>query len=539
MTPHRTFLTALTALLFALTACTQDGFTAINKQLGVDGDSPLLAVCVLDPFLSTCGEEFADARQDFIIFCTTKDNATSELCATAIKHLCTDDPFNPACGADFQDRRDLLIETCTIGAGTNPNCPNLLAHYPCITNPYQQECRDIYASARTRRADFCALGGNNANAYCTDITTDICARDPFAPICDYHFDTARRDRTVFCQTDGNAAADICASAIIRDPCVAEPFAPLCGDKYADARDNRAEFCALGGNASDAICTGVIVRDACVLNPFASGCNNTPARASRMAFCGVKDNASHTLCADTVLTRPTTASLLQGFDKTPPALASPDHLQSQFLQGTADGLNLGDVRKQGHAKARIYTLNLKNGDGTRDFNGDATNGVAFGGLSHADSDRFTYYAGIFADTDLGDPLPLPVQNAATTAEWDGVFSARGYYAYHATAVDFTLYLDLANRTARAFVPTDYTAQHPDFATYYQVQGSYDALGVMDGTVIAGKFADGDKTATPTGVKTGRLHGLIGQHGAIGAFISNPNIRYGFGGGFIALNPDTQD
>ena len=260
---------------------------------------------MLDPFLSTCGEEFADARQDFITFCTAKDNATSDLCATAIKHLCTDDPFNPACGVDFQDRRDLLIETCTIGAGTNPNCPQFVS---TLSLYYKSISAGLPGYLRLRphtQSRFLCLGRGTTQTLIAPILPPIFAPETRLPrFAIITLIPPAATAPFSAKPDGNAAADICASAIIRDPLRGRAFRPpLRGINTPMPAITARSFAPLAVTLAMPFARGVIVRDACVLDPFASGCNNTPARTSRMAFCGVKDNATHTLCADTVLTPP--------------------------------------------------------------------------------------------------------------------------------------------------------------------------------------------------------------------------------------------
>ncbi len=154
-----------------------------------------------------------------------------------------------------------------------------------------------------------------------------------------------------------------------------------------------------------------------------------------------------------------------------------------------------------------------------------------------------YAGLLAGTDLG----APINDVAQVGEWKGQFkSLGGYYyggatradQYIATAVDtdFTLTVTFGTVSGvpdsagsiEAFVSTSGIDRR------FLLAGTYDNKGVITGTVLAGLFNNDDKS-NPSATINGTLTGLIGQAGAVGAFISNA-ANYNYAGGFVASLPD---
>ncbi len=156
-----------------------------------------------------------------------------------------------------------------------------------------------------------------------------------------------------------------------------------------------------------------------------------------------------------------------------------------------------------------------------------------------------FAGLLSGTDLG----APISDANQVGEWKGQFkSLGGYYfggatradQYIATAVDtdFTLTVtfgavggvDGSAGSIEAFVATSGISRH------FLLKGTYDANGVITGTVLAGLF-DNNERSNPSATINGVLTGLIGQEGAVGAFVSNAD-NYNYAGGFVA-SPRTPD
>ncbi len=208
--------------------------------------------------------------------------------------------------------------------------------------------------------------------------------------------------------------------------------------------------------------------------------------------------------------------------------------SAFVHGTGAALALPST------VTGAVALNLSSGDLT----GDAMDGVAF----ITTGSTAIFHAGLHSTTDLGAPLTL----ATAGGTWAGLFQAVGATGYETDAVGFNLTVAFGTSAFSAHVPaggnadTFTTAGH----TSYYLAGTFDAAtGLMTGTIIYGDYSttpttqDASTTAAiaalgVTATTTsghGTVTGLIGQGGAIGAFISNQGGAIGYAGGFVANNP----
>ena len=207
----------------------------------------------------------------------------------------------------------------------------------------------------------------------------------------------------------------------------------------------------------------------------------------------------------------------------------------FVHGVAAGLSL--------PATGITTANLNLATGST-LTGDAMDGVAF---ASTDANP-VFYAGLINTTDLGAPLTMATAGGA----WTGLFQAVGAAGYSADAKAFTLTVDFGTTAFNAHVAagasTVLDASGANVNSYY-LAGTFDAAtGLMTGTIIRGDYsagADADAARAlavtalgdTTGVTDGRgtVTGLIGQGGAIGAFISTATGATGYAGGFVANNP----
>ena len=134
-----------------------------------------------------------------------------------------------------------------------------------------------------------------------------------------------------------------------------------------------------------------------------------------------------------------------------------------------------------------------------------------------------FVGILPTTDLGAPLPLPSLDEPTMAVWHG----RATVLFGGTKVEFNefeLMVDFTNRTIDSrSVGTD------DLTKILEIDGSFatDANGLITGTttvldIITPAITNTDGMITTPEVTddyTGTLTGLIGEDGAVGAFISD--------------------
>ncbi len=210
----------------------------------------------------------------------------------------------------------------------------------------------------------------------------------------------------------------------------------------------------------------------------------------------------------------------------------------FLQSGENGINVGNIEN-----ADVKVLKIENTD----------NGASFFHATRPDG-KNVFAAGILAETDVGRPITDRTSPAAYwngKIQWVGKLGDNGEIVGNGVEKDFVLTINFtptkidalpttkALPTIEAFVKMNDATDH-----YLDIKASYNEYGQLtNGKVRYGVFADGDKTATPTkhagttGDRTlnGKLTGLIGQNGAIGAFISDDDHlgqNYGFAGAFVA-------
>ncbi len=226
--------------------------------------------------------------------------------------------------------------------------------------------------------------------------------------------------------------------------------------------------------------------------------------------------------------------LNSFDAAPPLKpvitsdgASVSTLENQFLQGTIDGLDFGDIKKSTRGRGLdpdiiILDLQVAEYDGSI-LDGDSDDGVAFFRGKFNRSKNY-YYAGILSGTDLG----APVTQTQGTATWNGEIGSSNYRING----DFTLKIYFAETKVEGFAgKKGRNANHK----YLYLRGDFDAYGVIDGHTRYGVFANGSRPAlTDTVAFNGQLRGLIGQGGAVGVFISDSNVG-GYSGGFVVAPP----
>ncbi len=222
--------------------------------------------------------------------------------------------------------------------------------------------------------------------------------------------------------------------------------------------------------------------------------------------------------------------VDGFANTPDS-----DRKNQFLQGTENGLNNGDITQvrttlvannplanlpnQPATISRVIPLDVviesltffnTTHDGV-DLDGDPTDGVAYFYGSSA-PDVHHYYAGILSGTNLGAPV-----SQTGTAEWQGQIgwsSALGS-SLPTEPMDFTLSINFADSTINGQVDL---ANSPAFV----VNGSFTPRGLITGTTSYDNNGNDND---------GTLRGLIGEQGAVAAFISDENANTGYSGGFV--------
>ncbi len=154
----------------------------------------------------------------------------------------------------------------------------------------------------------------------------------------------------------------------------------------------------------------------------------------------------------------------------------------------------------------------------------------------------YYSGIGTDANVGLTIHSSVTGLAT---WRGVFKAlrngENSSDYtdreHAVHQNLALSINFGAKTATGFVrngnnPTAEINDGANDGTFVISITSWDNAGVFTGTV--NQTIDGTSSSQDSG--TGRLTGLIGDRGAIGAFVSNQTGKQGYSGGFFVKPPE---
>ena len=224
----------------------------------------------------------------------------------------------------------------------------------------------------------------------------------------------------------------------------------------------------------------------------------------------------------------------------------DDASENYVQAGADDINLGVLADEngdfkGNARLGIFHSNLSD-LGLAD---DVASGVRVERYRYSgfigDGGRHRFYVGIFSGTDLGAPLTAgntakTIWNAelliASTAQ-NNSFSARD---------DFTLEVDFSNKTISTRAADPVAIRFATATGTIILNGKFTAEGVIYGTSQV-KLTDTNPILpgiTPNVELTsdGSLTGLIGEKGAVGAFISDGNVDDAgiYAGGFVARNPN---
>ncbi len=227
------------------------------------------------------------------------------------------------------------------------------------------------------------------------------------------------------------------------------------------------------------------------------------------------------------------------------------VKNQFLQGVGSGLDEGPagvVLSRGGLDLATSTF------GGRRLGGDAADGVGFFrgfttenphyAVREAKYDTVEHYnyAGIYSNTNLGAPV-----SGTSTALWNGRLRTIGYFQFD---TDFTLEVTFGdNNTGTLSLDEDELLNPKNTNQFLQIiDATYDVNGVISGTILIDENHDNQNIQAQYGFLTG----LIGEQGAVAAFLSSrenlggvttgavgtkENIRngfdrFGFAGGFVA-------
>ncbi len=401
--------------------------------------------------------------------------------------------------------------------------------------------------------NICIMDDNGGDASCEPtVKNHPCIRDPFGGVCHIQFadyyETAQANRIAFCIIEENAYKSLCSGAnIAMNNCIKDPFADKCKiqtgftDYYQTAVGNRIAHCQDDYESRTYHGTPDSCKNVCNINgdPFGKMCSdNEHVRTQKYTFCEMAINANDASCVG-VFSRPNVLTFLRSFSTPLPTKPNAENPESEFLQGTETGLNVGDFNTN---NGTVKTLNFT------DFSldEDSADGVAFfvyGG---------NYYAGILSGTDLG----APVTEKTGTAHWDGFFRTVGpnlfyrrneqvgqlirtFYIDTSVYESFTLTVNFGagDQAGTISGSVDFSSDYNSYnkGGEYSLNGSFNDNGLITGNV----------TRSTTSVSVGRvttlksnatLTGLIGQEGAVGIFISDEKESSGYSGGFVARPPD---
>ncbi len=198
----------------------------------------------------------------------------------------------------------------------------------------------------------------------------------------------------------------------------------------------------------------------------------------------------------------------------------------FIQGHIAQLNASNDTDQNRP---IITLTLDN---------QFDDGNIFDGVTYLEGTGRRIYAGLLLGTDLGAPV---TGTTGTTAQWSGVFQSS---VFTTTPRRFALTVGFTadGGTLDALLA-------PEFGTNRNaINGTFDAKGIITGDVIGGNYSDNgtcvtgglptitDACFTNNGARRkAKLTGLIGEQGAVAAFIADDSTNIDWAGGFVAAPP----
>ncbi|MCA8836044.1 MAG: hypothetical protein K8953_13265, partial [Proteobacteria bacterium] len=634
-----TYIKILTVLagLALLTAC---GGAAPPNTDNDNGNGGTSVPCDMNPFGTTCGEEFNPRRVAIVSDCRTDD--TGDFCTDATTFVCGKNIRDGLCRETTAYKEFIQRERTACLARTNSPeaCDEEERIATCDADAFSDNCADEkYMTQRERECEAQSLK-NTQKCMATEARICGATGDFFDPFCEGITNYVSVRETA-CQTHGTDATDgdpICATILIPFCTIADPFAhdgcddvegidanirtpycqtpanawnPKCMDgMHGTVTDTRVTACQMFGTntgmGGDNSCATSLTTACDIRDPFAyTGCNNVAGiEGVRTMYCETPATAWDEECMQTihgdVTNKRGEACLKFGIDTITGGHAtciSNTVAESSCRMNPFDPLTLGcAILTEFPMIVKTYCMNndvadcpnatygdwvksfgdnpppatltagknqfLAGGTATLDtmgatnatadnltlasamFNGmalvvagEASDGVAFFYDTIA-SGNYNYYAGILSDTDLGAPI---TGTAETTAKWDGQLKA---FRNNAGTIvpdddDFVLDITFAGNTGKI---ESYVLIDADEDAYYHLKGEYNAQGVISGSVNYGEFM-GVGTARVTegdDNSEGILTGLIGEQGAVGAFIGGTGTKEAlvattntaYVGGFVA-------
>ncbi len=548
-----------------------------------EGQGVTLAnICSQLPFHSDC-VGYDDERLARAKLCANDDNETNPFCHkdyVTTADICTRVPFASTCDGDarFNPYREAHIASCNNGGSEAEGldctstkvveaiCDDNLFGTVCLTDRDHDAERDALITTCNEEAHK-----NTAPCKTADVITAICDDNLFGTGCltnrDHDVERAALIRTCNKEGNGNPApcrptdvvAAICEDNLFGTGCLLN--SPDSESSYAVERKERLDFCGIAtnsGDSGDSLCMNTNLDNICSYAPFSPPCLNhtisshkrTDSKFTACRATGPTVPTCHGVRKEPSNLTPNVAAWVNDFVKKDNpnglSLVADPNKGSQFLEGGNLRLDQAGitVKELGELYfSDIPHLNLASSATAR------PNGVAF---FRAESSSISEIlaSGILSGTDLGAPASGA---SGTTAVWQGVFQS----VFIATRTEFELEVTFDGSTGssntgsiKAFIERKSTDNRYSATPHYYLDGTFDANGLIKGRVIAAEFGEDNGERSPdntigTSYK-GVLRGLIGEEGAVGAFVGgeiaddayntdNGNTFTGvsqFAGGFVA-------
>ena len=215
----------------------------------------------------------------------------------------------------------------------------------------------------------------------------------------------------------------------------------------------------------------------------------------------------------------------------PTAPSASDTGALFLQGlpTIDGLiAAGDIPANGAmdvANRTPYSLTLEE---------DTNDGVVYYALKPTGGASTVYYAGLLTTTDVGTPLVKPATDTGAEAIYTGKLGAVLGTDTMTITLESNVTFNL-NLYAETFDATIASASNIAITI---MDGGWNEKGLLSGTITATPEDDalaGVGLMGAQGAVSGMVRGVIGDAGAVGAFISDAGGAYNYSGGFVARPP----
>ncbi len=225
--------------------------------------------------------------------------------------------------------------------------------------------------------------------------------------------------------------------------------------------------------------------------------------------------------------------VRSFDTPLTVNADTDAPKNQFLHGKTVRLSI-----VGFDRRRLLgslTLAGTTPDGTS-LGGEGADGVAFFRGTLDDTSgvaKHYYYAGLLSGTNLG----APITDSSLNGSWKGSFKFIDHTEMTPYVADLMLNVNFGDTghsqagSINASIPGTFT-----YNAFY-LAGKFDVNGVIRGDIYHNSYIYNGYNPSISNHQIGHgiLTGLIGQDGAVGAFISDGTGDTGYSGGFVARPP----